>query len=134
MHYGICTLSSISCSSHPPTHLKEFAYGRSDHALPCLIRLYSPNMAAAIRFPSLLSSTASSRHSVGCVDLMHRNLLVRLFYPTAVVASPDPADLLHTYCQWLPSHEYASGFIDMVQTLIPSMPLPPADVLMSKLI
>ena len=66
-------------------------------------------------------------HAVGCVDLMHQNLLVRLFYPTHVTRKQECT-------QWLPSTVYANGLIDMVNTLLPSMPWPknPIDKLISE--
>ena len=78
---------------------------------------------AAVKFPTILAGM----HAVGCVDLMHQNLLVRLFYPTHVKGQDVE------YAQWLPSTVYAEGFIDMVNTLLPSMPLPAINKLMSEL-
>lgn len=75
---------------------------------------------ATVRFPYSLTG-----HSVGCVDLMHNDLFIRLFYPTE---SHDKS----SYCPWLPRDEYASGFVDMALTVMPSMPLPSADSLMGK--
>lgn len=81
------------------------------------------DMAAATIFPC----STNTRHSVGCVDLMHNDLFIRLFYPSEIETIYSSHD---NCCPWLPRIEYASGFVDMALTVMPSMPLPPADTMM----
>ena len=81
--------------------------------------------ATAIRFPATLGGL----HAVGCVDLMHRDLLVRLFYPT--VESDTRTDS-RRYCPWLPSPIYARRYIDFVSIVMPGIAPPPMDSLVSK--
>ena len=75
----------------------------------------------------LPNSSCMGIHNVGCVDLMHKDLLVRIFYPA-------DADTLHpNYTKWLPSSTYAEGYINMMKALLPLLSLPPFDALMSKI-
>ena len=72
----------------------------------------------------------TGKHEVGCVDLMHRDLLVRMFYPT------DPGLTgVHEYTQWLPNSMYAQGFIDFASSILrPDIKKPSVESLMSKLL
>ena len=72
----------------------------------------------------------TGKHEVGCVDLMHRDLLVRMFYPT------DPGLTgVHEYTQWLPNSMYAQGFIDFASSILrPDIRKPSVESLMSKLL
>ena len=70
----------------------------------------------------------TGKHEVGCVDLMHRDLLVRMFYPT------DPGLTgVHEYTQWLPNSMYAYSFIDFLNSILPDIRKPSVESLMSKL-
>lgn len=77
-------------------------------------------VAQSVKFPAFFGGA----HAVGCVDLMHRDLLVRLFYPTVGAQGAKCT-------RWIPSSVYAEAYIEMVQTLLPSMPFPPANDLIS---
>ena len=80
--------------------------------------------ALTCEFPS---PSCMGVHDVGCIDLMHKNLLVRIFYPSAeAIGNPST--------KWLPSAVYARGYVDMMKVLLPSVPMPPADSLLSKLL
>ncbi len=68
-------------------------------------------------------------HNVGCIDLMHQDLLIRLFYPTDISL---PNVLYPNYTKWLPSSTYAQGYINMIQSLLPSASLPSVNDFMSK--
>ena len=53
----------------------------------------------------------SGSHTVGCVDVMHNDLLVRLMYPT----SPDSAGQFE-YAKLLPHPKYVRAFLDYLRT------------------
>lgn len=52
--------------------------------------------------------------TIGCVDLMHRHLMVRLFYPTESMSGCND-----TTTKWLPSEEYGIGYIEALSSLLP---------------
>lgn len=55
--------------------------------------------------------------AIGCVDLMHKDLMVRLFYPCTEAGVRSSSYSEGT--KWLPSEEYGRGYIEAMNSLIP---------------
>ena len=68
------------------------------------------------------SPNCMGMHRVGCIDLMHRSLIVRLFYPAEISQQ--------TNTKWLPNTVYAEGYVEMMNVLLPSVKIPPVEQLL----